>query len=156
MGKKRRSSIALTSARAQSGAKRLCFGVSLCARARHATNGGSVCGGTHAAALALVVFRDVTSTGERHLPPSLIRISRASLRPPPAPFPPILVLFPFVFCSPSRAPPRWNGASGASVAAAAAARAFLPADTLCKLRTIAHRSGMCERLPGEKARARCR
>lgn len=72
-GRRRRSSIALTSARAQSGAKRPYAGVSLSAGVMRLALWW------HARGRSL--FPDVRTTGERHFPPlSLIRTSPAGLR----------------------------------------------------------------------------
>lgn len=149
----RRSSMALTSARAQSGAKRPCAGVSPCAHVMRPARVALWWHACYSRACARCLFRDVTSTGERHFPPlSLARISRAggsspSLCLPDADVFIIFVSFVVIFCSRSRAPPRWNGAEASVAASRRLWRVPFSRLILCASFEQSFTARACERLP---------
>lgn len=153
--------MALTSARAQSGAKRPCAGVSPCAHVMRPARVALWWHACYSRACARCLFRDVTSTGERHFPPlSLARISRAggsspSLCLPDADVFIIFVSFVVIFCSRSRAPPRWNGAEASVAASRRLWRVPFSRLILCASFEQSFTARACERLPDEKACARC-
>lgn len=148
--------MALTSARAQSGAKRLCAGVSPGARVMRPAGVALWWHARYSSACARRLFRDVTSIGERHFPPlSLARISRAGSSPSlslaDADIFIIFVSFVVIFCSRSRAPPRWNGAEASVAASRRLRRVPFSRLILCASFEQSFTARACERLPDEKA-----